>query len=82
MDMLEEKKGQMGNTVDIAVGIILLVILVLGVGYTFVKDNASPTALGINSDDPEYSLVKYLPLFVVLIVFLGFIGYLYVRGRK
>ena len=75
------KKGQMGNTVDIAVGIILLVILVLGVGYSFVKTNASTTALNITTADPEYSLVKYLPLFVVLIVFLGFIGYLYVRNR-
>jgi uncharacterized BrkB/YihY/UPF0761 family membrane protein len=76
------KKGQMGmNAVEIAVGVILLVILVLGVGYQFVKTQASPTALGINSDDPEYTLVTYLPLFIVLIVFLGFIGYLYVKNR-
>ena len=78
---MENKKGQMGNAVGIAVGIILLVILVLGVAYKFVKSNASPTALGINSTDPEYSLVIYLPLFVVLIVFLGIIGYLYFKNR-
>lgn len=77
-----DNKGQMGNNaIAIAVGIILLVILVLGVAYKFVKTQASPTALGINSDDPEYSLVIYLPLFVVLIVFLGIIGYLYFKGR-
>lgn len=76
------KKGQMGtNAVEIAVGVILLVILVLGVGYKFVKTQASPTALGINSDDPEYTLVTYLPLFIVLIVFLGFIAYLYFKRR-
>lgn len=74
------KRGQMGqNAIAIAVGIILLVILVLGVGYNFVKDQASPTALGINSDDPEYNLVVYLPLFVVLIVFLGIVGFLYFK---
>lgn len=76
------KKGQMGgNAVGIAVGIILLVILVLGVAYNFVKTQASPSALGINSDDPEYSLVVYLPLFVVLIVFLGIVGYLYFKNQ-
>lgn len=75
-----DSKGQMGsNAVGIAVGIILLVILVLGVGYKFVKTQASAQALNITSSDPEYSLVTYLPLFVVLIVFLGIVGFLYLR---
>ena len=77
------KKGQMGGLapVEIAVGIILTVILVIGVGYTFVKKNASPTALNITTADPEYYLVLYLPLFVILIVFLTFVGYLYFKHR-
>ena len=75
-----DNKGQMGsNAVGIAVGIILLVILVLGVGYKFIKSQASASALNISSTDPEYSLVTYLPLFVVLIVFLGIVGFLYLR---
>ena len=75
-----DNKGQMGsNAVGIAVGIILLVILVLGVAYNFVKTQASASALNITSADPEYSLVIYLPLFVVLIVFLGIVGFLYMK---
>lgn len=75
-------KGQMGsNAVAIAVGVILLVVLVIGVAYKFVKTQASPTALGINSDDPEYQLVVILPLFIILIAFLGFVAYLYFKNR-
>ena len=81
MDMINNKKGQMGNAVDIAVGVILLVVLVIGVAYTFVKTQASPTALNITSADPEYQLVKILPLFVILIAFLGFVGYLYFKNK-
>lgn len=82
MDNDLNKKGQMGgNAVGIAVGIILLVILVLGVAYNFVKTQASTTALNITTADPEYTLVTYLPLFVVLIVFLGIIGFLYLRQK-
>lgn len=74
------KKGQMGNNaVAIAVGVILLVVLVIGVAYKFVKTQASTTALNITSADPEYELVKILPLFVILIAFLGFVAYLYFR---
>lgn len=75
-------RGQMGNNaVSIAVGVILLVVLIIGVAYKFVKTQASPTALGINSDDPEYELVKILPLFIILIAFLGFVAYLYFKNR-
>lgn len=79
--MMQNKKGQSMDPVAVAVGIILLVILVLGVAYKFVKTQASPSALNITSADPEYSLVTYLPLFVVLIVFLGIIAYLYFKNR-
>jgi hypothetical protein len=76
------KKGQMGgNAVGIAVGVILLVVLVIGVAYNFVKTQASTSALNITSADPEYQLVKILPLFVILIAFLGFVGYLYFKNR-
>jgi len=75
-------KGQIGgNAVGIAVGVILLVVLVIGVAYQFVKTQASTTALNITSADPEYQLVKILPLFVILIAFLGFVGYLYFKGK-
>jgi hypothetical protein len=77
-----DNKGQMGgNAVGIAVGVILLVVLVIGVAYTFVKTQASPTALNITSADPEYQLVKILPLFVILIAFLGFVGYLWFKNK-
>lgn len=77
-----DNKGQMGsNAVGIAVGVILLVVLVIGVAYTFVKTQASTTALNITASDPEYQLVKILPLFVILIAFLGFVGYLYFKNR-
>lgn len=75
-------RGQMGgNAVGIAVGVILLVVLVIGVAYQFVKTQASVTALNITSADPEYQLVKILPLFVILIAFLGFVGYLYFKNK-
>lgn len=77
-----DNKGQMGsNAVAIAVGIILLVILVLGVGYKFVRSQASVTALNVTEADPEYNLIVYLPLFIVLIVFLGFVGFLYFNRK-
>ena len=75
-------KGQMGNNaVGIAVGVILIVVLVIGVAYSFVKTQASTTALNLTTADPEYSLVKILPLFVILIAFLGFVGFLYFKNR-
>jgi len=75
-------RGQMAqNAVAIAVGVILLVVLVIGVAYKFVKNQASTTALNITSTDPEYELVRILPLFVILIAFLGFVGYLYFKAK-
>jgi len=80
--MKMNNKGQIGtNAVEIAVGVILTVILVLGVAYTFVRNNASASALNITASAPEYQLVTYLPLFIVLIVFLTFVGFLIARRK-
>jgi hypothetical protein len=76
------KRGQMANNVvGIAIGVILIVVLVLGVAYKFVKSQASVTALNVSASDPEYELVKILPLFIILIAFLGFVAYLYFKSR-
>jgi hypothetical protein len=81
LDFLKNNRGQVANPVEIAIGIILLVVLVIGVGYKYVKSNASASALNVSSTDPEYGLVQNLPLFVILIAFLGLVGYIYYRGR-
>ena len=81
MFKIENNRGQAQQIVSIVVGLILLVILVLGVAYKFVKDNASATALNISASAPEYSLITYFPLFIVLIAFLGVVGFLVMRAK-
>jgi hypothetical protein len=78
---MENKKGQMQFALNIALGIIFLVALVIGVGYKFLRNNASTSALNITSADSEYEIVKILPLFVILIVLVAFAGYMYFKNK-
>ena len=71
-------KGNTGVFV-IVVGVILGVIGILNIAYPIAK--SSIASANINQSDPEFQIVRYLPLMVVLILFLLIVGFLFLRSR-
>lgn len=77
--MFVAKRGQAGNVFVIVVGIILAVIGILSIAYPITK--SSIASANVSTTDPEFQIVRYLPLMVILVLFLLVVGYLFLRSK-